>query len=143
MGESVSENGLLNTVKAMGSGIIDGITTTVRDDLVNGTAKSRGEIAGDCATFILEFVIGSKLLKDVITKNAVPDADDVVEGGTETSRSTWRQSELDPAKDLPQKYKEGLLRGAVSLRFIQNRIYIFRRKSEFTGNLFRGDALAF
>ena len=109
VGESVSENGLLNTVKAMGSGIIDGITTTVRDDLVNGTAKSRGEIVGDCATFILEFVIGSKLLKDVITKNAVPDADDVsdaLKGVADKTNDVLKGTEnalKDNADDILQK----------------------------------------
>ena len=109
VGESVSENGLLNTVKAMGSGIIDGITTTVRDDLVNGTAKSRGEIVGDCATFILEFVIGSKLLKDVTTKNAVPDADDVsdaLKGVADKTNDALKGTEnalKDNADDILQK----------------------------------------
>ena len=109
VGESVSENGLLNTVKAMGSGIIDGITTTVRDDLVNGTAKSRGEIVGDCATFILEFVIGSKLLKDVTTKNAVPDADDVsdaLKGVADKTNDVLKGTEnalKDNADDILQK----------------------------------------
>ena len=109
VGESVSENGLLNTVKAMGSGIIDGITTTVRDDLVNGTAKSRGEIVGDCATFILEFVIGSKLLKDVTTKNAVPDADDVsdaLKGVADKAEDVLKGTEnalKDNADDILQK----------------------------------------
>ncbi len=109
VGESVSENGLLNTVKAMGSGIIDGITKTVRDDLVNGTAKSRGEIVGDCATFILEFVIGSKLLKDVITKNAVPDADDVsdaLKGVADKTNDVLKGTEnalKDNADDILQK----------------------------------------
>ena len=109
VGESVSENGLLNTVKAMGSGIIDGITTTVRDDLVNGTAKSRGEIVGDCATFILEFVIGSKLLKDVTTKNVVPDADDVsdaLKGVADKADDVLKGTEnalKDNADDILQK----------------------------------------
>ena len=109
VGESVSENGLLNTVKAMGSGIIDGITTTVRDDLVNGTAKSRGEIVGDCATFILEFVIGSKLLKDITTKNVVPDADDMsdaLKGVADKADDVLKGTESalkDNADDILQK----------------------------------------
>ena len=47
------------------------------------------------------------------------------------------------SKDLPQNYGEGLLLDAVSLRFVQNRVYIFDRKAELVGNLFRGFVLAF
>ena len=50
--------------------------------------------------------------------------DDVVEGGTETSRPTWRQSELDAAKDLLQNIGRSFAWCCVIKVHLEQRLHI-------------------
>ncbi|TCL60982.1 RHS repeat-associated protein [Kineothrix alysoides] len=56
--KEIREHGVLETGKAMLSGIGDSLRTAWEEDLINGTAKSRGELAGRLAGTILTAVPG-------------------------------------------------------------------------------------
>ncbi|TCL60993.1 hypothetical protein EDD76_10190 [Kineothrix alysoides] len=65
--KEIREHGVLETGKAMLSGIGDSLRTAWEEDLINGTAKSRGELAGRLAGSILTVVSGLAIFKGINT----------------------------------------------------------------------------
>lgn len=57
--EEAKEYGISYTLNSIINNFFDGIESTIEDDLINGTAESRGQVMGGIAGMILEAVIAS------------------------------------------------------------------------------------